>query len=429
MYEVGHHLPSHALEVIVACYLVEQLFQAWWHPTAGRSARVLRAAVDVQAKRRDSTSRATKAGMRDEKIGPWAACDAHRGGRGVAPSPGSPDGCSRQSRRGALMADRRPRLAITFPVADGLPVHDALATDYEVMMTRALDPEARVAAMRSADAILVWNWRREVPEGLGPGLPARFVQLVSAGADHLPFGELPPNAVVASNVGAYAAPMAEHVMAMTLALAKRLSANHAKLARGEWDQRTPTATLAGARCAILGYGGIGRAAATLMRVFGARIDAVNTSGRTDDPVDSVGTLDDLDRVLAGADVVVLALPLTRRTRGIIGAAQLGVMKPTAILVNVARGAVIDEKALYDHLVTHPDFSAAIDAWWVEPFRSGEFRVDHPFFDLPNVLGSPHNSGIVAGSLDRAVEAAAENLRRFARGEAVTGIVDPAEYVE
>ncbi len=326
------------------------------------------------------------------------------------------------------MARNRPRLAITFGIGDGASVHESLAADFDVVVTRGLDTQEQVAALESADAILVWNWRREIPEGLGSDLPTRFVQLVSAGADHLPFGELPPRAVVASNVGAYAAPMAEHVVAMTLALLKRLPLKHAKLARGEWDQRTPTSTLAGARCAILGYGGIGRATASLLRAFGARIDAVNTSGRTDDPVDSVGTLEDLDRVLAGADVMVLALPLTRRTRGIIGSAQLAAMKPTAVLVNVARGAVIDEGALYDHLVRHPEFSAAIDAWWVEPFRTGKFRVDHPFFDLPNVLGSPHNSGIVTGSLDRAVEAAADNLRRFARGEAVTGIVDATEYV-
>jgi phosphoglycerate dehydrogenase-like enzyme len=222
--------------------------------------------------------------------------------------------------------------------------------------------------------------------------------------------------------------MAEHVMAMTLALAKRLPQRHAGLARGEFNQAEPVLTLDGAVCAILGFGGIGTATARLMRAFCARIHAVNTSGSTTEDVDFVGTLGDLDQVLAAADVLVVSAPLTNATRGLLGKRELALMKPTAILVNVARGAIIDEQALYEHLVAHPDFGAGIDAWWHEPRGGKPFTTSYPFFDLPNVLGSPHNSGIVAGVLPAAARHAAENVRRYLRGEPVNGVMRREDYL-
>jgi glycerate dehydrogenase len=103
------------------------------------------------------------------------------------------------------------------------------------------------------------------------------------------------------------------------------------------------------------------------------------------------------------------------------------MKSTAILVNVARGAIIDEGALYDHLRTNPQFCAGIDAWWQEPFGDGSFATNHPFFELPNVIGSPHNSALVPGTLYRAARQAAANARRFLLGEPVAGVARREDY--
>ena len=103
------------------------------------------------------------------------------------------------------------------------------------------------------------------------------------------------------------------------------------------------------------------------------------------------------------------------------------MKPDATLVNVARGAIVDERALYEHLAANPGFSAGLDAWWDEPRGGGQFHTSYPFFDLPNVLGSPHNSGDVPGIEEFAARRAAENVRRFLRGEPVSGVARRADY--
>lgn len=283
--------------------------------------------------------------------------------------------------------------------------------------------------LRQADVLLGWHLSQELPAGAWQDASRlRFVQLLSAGADAVDFAAIPQRLVVAGNVGAYAEPMAEYVMAVTLALARRLPQRHAELARGEFSMWKPVLTLDGSVCAILGFGGIGKAAARLMRAFGARIHAVNTSGQAGEPVEFAGTLADLDRVLAAADVLLIALPLTRATRGLIGARELALMKPAAILVNVGRAAIVDERALYEHLRDQPEFCAGIDTWWHEPGPGSRFATGYPFFDLPNLIGSPHNSGVTDGALQVGARRAAENVRRFLRGEAVTGVVRREDYL-
>ncbi len=264
---------------------------------------------------------------------------------------------------------------------------------------------------------------REDIQALGD---VRFIQLLSAGADHIDFGALPPRAMVAGNVGAYAEPMAEHVLAMALALAKRLPRNDARMAEGIFDL-AETLRVRGRTVGILGYGGIGRACARLFRPLGTRIYAINTSGRADENADQAGTLAGLHDMLAAADIVVVTLPLTRATRGLIGTRELGLMKADAILVNVARGAIVDEDALFEHLKAHPDFCAGIDTWWEEPEPGQPFRPRLPFLSLPNVIGSPHNSGNVPGTDGEAVAAAARNVTAYLGGGSVRGIQDPADY--
>ena len=283
--------------------------------------------------------------------------------------------------------------------------------------------------IRQADVLIGWHLGQELPAGVLQDSPRlRFVQLLSAGADAVDFTALPQGLTLASNVGAYAEPMAEYVLAMTLALARRLPQRHADLASGEFRMWDRVLTLDGAVCAVLGFGGIGKASARLMRAFGARIHGINSSGHTDEPVDFIGTLAGLDQVLAAADVLVIALPLTNATRGLLGARELGLMKPTAILVNVGRAAIVDEGALYGRLRDQPEFCAGIDTWWQEPGQDSGFATKYPFFGLPNLLGSPHNSGVTDGALQTGARRAAGNARRFLRGEAVLGVARREDYL-
>jgi phosphoglycerate dehydrogenase-like enzyme len=203
---------------------------------------------------------------------------------------------------------------------------------------------------------------------------------------------------------------------MALSAAKRLAGEHRLMKQGEFNQFVPTKKVAGMTCGILGYGETGREVARLMRALGMNIQAVNRSGMTDEPVDFIGTLYDVDRVLAASDVVVITLALTKTTDRLIRAAQLGAMKPDAILINVARGEIVDEDDLYAHLVDNPEFTACLEAWWIEPVRHGRFETAHPFLDLPNVIASPHNSAMTDGSLITAAERGAENVLRFLKGE-------------
>jgi phosphoglycerate dehydrogenase-like enzyme len=286
-----------------------------------------------------------------------------------------------------------------------------------------LSKAARVTELQTADVLLSWDPGRELQRNeFGLITRARFMQLVSAGTDHVPLAELPSSLLVAGNVGAYAQPIAEHVLAMILTLSKHLLTHHSELKNGHFNQTNPNRMLRGSTCGILGLGGIGKATARLLRTFGVKIYAINTTGVTNEPVDFIGTLNDLEHVLRTANIVVISLPLTDATRGKIGKQELEWMKNDAILVNVARGAIVDEAALYGKLKANPEFMAGIDTWWVEPHMDGKFHTNYPFLELPNFLGSPHNSGIVPGIVEHAARRAMENIDRFLNGKTPVGLI-------
>lgn len=288
----------------------------------------------------------------------------------------------------------------------------------------------RAGVLKGAGTILARHTGQELRAGEAEFISGvRLLQFVTAGIDFVPLKQFPDSLPIAANGGAYSEPMAEHAVAMAFAAAKRLLVEHGKLTQGTFDQFKPNRMLAGSVCGIVGFGGIGVATARLMRALGLSVHALNRSGRTAEPVDWIGPVAQLDQLLGASDVVVLSLPLTPATQSMIGARELSLMKPDAIVINLARGEIIDEAALYQHLLAHPAFTACIDAWWVEPVRHGRFETGHPFMTLPNVIASPHNSASVAGWRDVAFRRAAENVARVYRGEALLHLVSPAERMQ
>lgn len=302
-----------------------------------------------------------------------------------------------------------------------------LAPVAPVVYLQELTSDARAGALAAATIVVSRNLAKELRQGEDTLLThVRLLQFVTAGVDYIPLKQLPPDMAIAHNGGAYAEPMAEHAVAMAFAAAKRILVEHKKLEQGVFDQFRPNRMLTGTVCGILGYGGVGIATARRMKALGLRVHAINRRGVGDDNVDWMGTPDRLDELLAASDVLVVTVPLSQGTEAMIGARELALMKSDAILVNLARGEIIAEAALYGHLLANPQFTACIDAWWVEPVRHDRFEMGHPFLALSNVIASPHNSASVRGARPMAYERAAANCRRVLDGKPAQNLIGMAE---
>ncbi|WP_402371924.1 NAD(P)-dependent oxidoreductase [Isoptericola rhizosphaerae] len=253
-------------------------------------------------------------------------------------------------------------------------------------------------------------------EVLAAAPSARWVQLPSAGVDaYLDAGLIDDDTVWTSAKGAYAEPVAEHALALTLAALRRLP----ERARARTWGPELGRSLYEAQVLVVGAGGIARTFLELLAPFRARTVVVR---RRPAPVPGAGrvvTAEHLRAELARADVVVLAAALTGSTRALIGATELAATKRGAVLVNIARGALVDTDALVAALASGHLGAAALDVTDPEPLPDG-----HPLWDLPTALVTPHTADtpeMVDPLLRRRVT---ENLRRFVAGDDLTGVVDP-----
>jgi phosphoglycerate dehydrogenase-like enzyme len=222
--------------------------------------------------------------------------------------------------------------------------------------------------------------------------------------------------------GVFSGPIAEYVLMMILAVSRRLP-GLLELQRERTWQPLQGTEMRDVTVGIIGLGSIGRAVAELASAFGARVIATRRKADEAAPavrgVDVVGGPDALFGVLGRSDFIVLAAPLTPETDELIDARALGAVKPGAWLINVARGRLIDERALLRALREGPLGGAVLDTFREEPLPPTS-----PFYDLPNVIVTPHTAWSSGRVLDRSVELFCENLRRYAAGEPLENVVDP-----
>ena len=240
--------------------------------------------------------------------------------------------------------------------------------------------------------------------------------------------------VVTNARGVFSRPIAEYVLMMILAVSRRLP-QLLELQRERTWQPLEGAELRDVTVGIVGLGSIGRAVGALATAFGCRVVAVRRTGDSGSPtiavddegrplgalmLDRVGGPESLPELLAESDFIVLAAPLTRETEEMMNAETFALVKPGAWLINVARGRLIDERALIRALEEGDLGGAVLDTFRDEPLPAGS-----PFYDMPNVIVTPHTAWSSGRVLDRSVELFCVNLRHFAAGEPLVNVVDPS----
>lgn len=249
----------------------------------------------------------------------------------------------------------------------------------------------------------------------------RWIHTYSIGVDHPMYRPIVERGITFTNgAGSQSIPIAQHILLMMLHQAKRMDIWEAARAERAW-RHAPSEELTGKTVALYGLGGIGSEVARLAKALRMRVVGLR---RRPEPVEHVDELlppEAVGRLCAEADYLVICAPLTTATRGAIGAAELAMMKPSAYLINVARGPIVDEAELVSALREGRIAGAALDVFEVEPLPS-----DHALWSLPNVVITPHTAPASPFHIQRGTELFIENLRRFGAGQALLNVVDPAD---
>ncbi len=281
-----------------------------------------------------------------------------------------------------------------------------------------------VDAVAEADVLIAMRWTKDSP----PAPRLRLLHLPGAGTDNVDMDALPQGCAVC-NAYEHEVPIAEYCMLAMLEHEKGLSGIENRFRKGDWSDSlfgggNLRGELAGKVLGILGYGRIGRALAPRAAAFGMKVHAITRTPRKDPPLASAVSAEKIHEAVASLDYLVAACPLTSETQDLVDAAVLARMKGTAMVINVGRGAVINEDDLHAALANGIIGGAAIDVWYCYP-ALGENDVApsrHNFAALPNVRMTPHISAWSAAMLRRRFEVIADNIFRLQRGEPLQNLV-------
>jgi phosphoglycerate dehydrogenase-like enzyme len=282
-----------------------------------------------------------------------------------------------------------------------------------------LTGDAARAVYAAADIIVGVSYASAMP--VSPEL--KLYQVPGAGYDGIDAAALPAGAALCNCFGHENA-IAEYVMAALLARHVPLADADTRLRAGDWKYWAGGSTglrteLGMTSLGIVGFGHIGQTLALRAKAFGMTVSVANRSPvSASDVVDRAYALSELPALMGSVDAVVNTLPLTDETRGLIGVAELAAMRPDAVILNVGRGAVIDEAALYDALKAKRIGGAIIDTWYVYPNAENmsPLPAHLPFHELGNVTMTPHMSGWTYGTIHRRRATIADNLNRCAAGK-------------
>jgi len=274
-----------------------------------------------------------------------------------------------------------------------------------------------------AEVVLGWAVR---PENFRSAKRLRWVQVTAAGVGHMLFPEMVESDVVVTNGrGIHAVAMAEHTIGVILAFVRKLHLARDEQHRKRWTQKELWAgspafgELGGRTLGLVGLGSVGEEIAVRARALGLGVIAVRKHPRPGPgPADEQWGPKRLGDLLARADFVVLAAPLTAETRGLIGREQLARMKPEAILINLGRGGLVDEEALIAALGEGRIAGAALDVFREEPLPASS-----PLWEMPQVIVTPHVSGLGPRYWERAMDLFARNLHAWRAGEPLINVVD------
>jgi phosphoglycerate dehydrogenase-like enzyme len=311
-------------------------------------------------------------------------------------------------------------LVIADPAAPFLTALSRLPPDVDVVVTD--NPEELKARAPKADAILYAHVDANLMSRVLPlASRARWIHSLWTGVEGILGSELSQHpALLTNGRGVFRWPLADWAVASMLFFAFDLRRVIRQQEQGVW-QPFIGATLAGRTLGIVGYGSAGSATAIRAHPFGMKIVALRRRPELflgDSLVDQNYGVGQLKELMAVSDYVLVATPLTAETRGLIGEAEIAAMKPSAVIINIGRGPVIDEAALIGALESGRIRGAALDVFNNEPLPAG-----HAFWKMPNVLLSPHTADRVEGFLIPAFECFFENLDRFRKGTALLNVVD------